>query len=226
MGDGAKEPPALSSSYRAAQRQFAIFAGLLIAWETIGLDLKPIPALGIEVTDPRGVPYVLLVLVIYSGIRMLAEWMQCDRERRKNPWAFLDFAMAWLIAAFGVTAYVARSLLEENNIVKILTYTFLLLLSSWWGITIYRATVITRDLRKAIRRILPILVFGYILPMAPFVILRPAARLLCGAIILIGLLGFILAWLMNRHLGDPFHLFVIDTSRSDATDRPSPPTTS
>jgi len=217
MGDGAIKTPDLSPAYRAAQHQLAIFSGLLIAWETIGLDVQQIPAVGIQIKDPNAVPYVLLVLVIYSGVRMFAEWMQCDSGRRNDRWAFVDFSMAWVIAAFALAAYVTRKWASDENVVVILSHTATLIFCAWFGGYIYKMVI--RGIGWQIGFVVgPLLLFNVIIwsigtgwiffEWSPFAM---------------ALLGYFVGWLMNRLLGDPLQLFVVDR-RLPTPNRPPPRT--
>lgn len=115
-GSEQTDPPPVTAAYRAAQRQFSLFSGLLLAWELIGVEFgtKPLDNLDIRIKSPDAAPYVLLVLIIYAGFRMQVEWSQCDARRRQVPWARADFFAAWVIAILAMALYAIQTILQRQ----------------------------------------------------------------------------------------------------------------
>jgi hypothetical protein len=110
----AEQPPALTEAYHKARRSYVLFSALLIAWELIGFEVPEVPLENIKVAvkSPQAIPFVLLVLIGYFGLRTIQEWFQCDAERRKNKWALSDLLSANCIAATAFFVYLTQRLLE------------------------------------------------------------------------------------------------------------------
>jgi hypothetical protein len=133
-----KRVPDLTSAYRKAHKNYVLVAGLLAAWELIGIDPDKLgEKWGIILKTPKGVPLVLVTLLLYSGYKVTIEWVQCDPERRANVAARLDYRIAHLMAlgtiVVGLVQYLARiriaDILSQQTAVGLATYTALLVIS-------------------------------------------------------------------------------------------------
>lgn len=106
------EIPQLIDEYRKAHKAYVLASALLASWELIGITLDTKGRWGIELKSPNAVPLILFTPVFYSGYKITIEWLQCDRERRRNWPARVDFIVAHLIAlsAIGIAVfqYLAR----------------------------------------------------------------------------------------------------------------------
>jgi hypothetical protein len=95
-----KNVPQLTDAYRKAHKAYVLASGLLASWELIGITLDTKGKWGIELKSPNAVPLILFTLVIYSGYKMIIEWLQCDAEGNKV--AKLDYLIAHSIAVSAV----------------------------------------------------------------------------------------------------------------------------
>ena len=91
-----KDVPQLTEAYRKAHKAYVLASGLLASWELIGITLDTKGKWGIELKSPNALPLILFTLVIYSGYKMIIEWLQCDAEGNKV--AKLDYLIAHSIA--------------------------------------------------------------------------------------------------------------------------------
>lgn len=111
------EPPQpLTQGYRKARRAYGIVAGLLLAWELIGINLAsdPVGPVPITLKSPEAAPFVLLALVIYFGVRLTLEWYQCHTARRETLPAKFDFFLAHLIGVCALSAFVIQRLIDAQ----------------------------------------------------------------------------------------------------------------
>jgi hypothetical protein len=104
-----KEPPALPDSYHHAHRAYAATAGLLLAWEFVGINLQPAGSTTFPATlkNPEAAPIVLAVLVAYFGVKTSVEWKQSDPVRRAQAASQVDF---WGAHAIGIGALALYSI--------------------------------------------------------------------------------------------------------------------
>ena len=102
----------LSEAYQKARKQYALFAGLLIAWELVGFDIKETEYFSVK--SPQAAPFVLLALVAYFSGRTVLEWLHLDQESRKPKPSKIDFWSAHCIAGAGVGLYLIQRLLETQ----------------------------------------------------------------------------------------------------------------
>jgi hypothetical protein len=112
--DAIDSVPHLTEAYQKTRRSYGFFAALLVAWELIGFDVESVPLsnVNIQIKSPEAIPIVLMVLIIYFGIRSLQEWLQCDGRRRVHVWALSDYALASGIAALAFILWVTQRTLE------------------------------------------------------------------------------------------------------------------
>jgi lysophospholipid acyltransferase (LPLAT)-like uncharacterized protein len=103
-------PPPLTTAYHHARAHLAAAVGLLLAWEIVGIEVGEVPLGGVKLKlkTPETVPYVLLAFVFFAVLRTVVEWFQCDRERRSDRYARIDFAVSIALAAFAVAVYIAQ----------------------------------------------------------------------------------------------------------------------
>lgn len=111
----AREPQALSSEYHKARKQLILWAGILLVWELVGVDLAKAEASGGNVgaivsaiKSPQAVPWVLIVLVAYFFFKMNIEWHQCSLPRRQLRVSKIDFYSAWVVTLGAYLLYVAQ----------------------------------------------------------------------------------------------------------------------
>ena len=112
----------LSEPFQKARRQFVLFSGLLFAWAFIGV--KP-PKDGMlpydwDLEGPEAVPWVLLAVTAYFGVRTWIEWFQCSPNSRCRSASRLDVAMSTMIAVVSVGMYFI-SLLTISNLAQSFT---------------------------------------------------------------------------------------------------------
>jgi uncharacterized membrane protein YfcA len=108
----ASTPPPFSDPYHHARRAYAAVAGLLLAWEFIGIALQGAGASSFPATlkNPEAAPVVLFALVLYFATRFTVEWHQSDPSRRALPASRFDFWMAHAIGGTSVVLYSAQHL--------------------------------------------------------------------------------------------------------------------
>jgi hypothetical protein len=78
-----RDPEALSPEYHKAHKQLMLWAGILLTWELVGVDLEKakeadgnVGTLVKSIKSPRAVPWVLLILVGYFLFKLFVEWRQ------------------------------------------------------------------------------------------------------------------------------------------------------
>ena len=100
--------------FHKARKHYALFSGLLIAWELIGIELPEAPFATVKVSlkSPHAAPVVLLALVVYFGFRLTLEWRQCAPARREVAAPRVDFLAAHALAAAAVVLYTIQQLLD------------------------------------------------------------------------------------------------------------------
>lgn len=116
-----REPPPLSQEYHRAHKQLMLWAGILLIWELVGVDLNRAQAAGGNlgavigsIKSPQAVPWVLLILVGYFLFKCTVEWHQCNSSRRQFRVARVDFVSAWAVALFAYSLYVVQALVRAQ----------------------------------------------------------------------------------------------------------------
>jgi hypothetical protein len=140
----ANDPPALSSEYHKARRQLMLWAGILFAWELVGVDLEKaalgggnVGAFVSSIKSPQAVPWIILLLVIYFGFRIWIEWLQCSRSRRSLLVAQVDFGLCLTIALLACLLYAWQRISEVQLADYFSTQEFLTMLSGFGlGLTV------------------------------------------------------------------------------------------
>jgi hypothetical protein len=112
-----REPRALSSEYHKARKQLMLWAGILLIWELVGVDLEKakeaegnVGALVKSIKSPQAVPWVLLILVAYFLFKVSVEWYQCNEARRSMRVARVDFTSAWIVSLLAYVLYFAQAI--------------------------------------------------------------------------------------------------------------------
>ena len=113
----------LSEAYQKARRQYALFSGLLIAWELIGFELpnkvELVKGGNLIIKSPQAAPWVLIVLVLYFAGRTTLEWYQCSEDSRGLRASLIDFRSAHLIGLFALGLYSVQKLLQIQVATKV-----------------------------------------------------------------------------------------------------------
>jgi hypothetical protein len=115
----------LTDAFRGTRKLYTLFAGLLIAWELIGLRLGAsaeqeqleevtgkVFDLPITVLSPNAAPFVLLVLLLYFAFRTELEWQYCSPGEEHQRIARWDHWSAHVIAMAAVALFAVQRILE------------------------------------------------------------------------------------------------------------------
>lgn len=112
-----REPQPLSGEYHKARKQLILWAGVLLIWELVGVDLAKAEATGGNVgailsaiKSPQAIPWVLAVIVAYFLFKVTVEWYQCNSGRRSLPVARVDFLSAWIISLAAYALYFGQKI--------------------------------------------------------------------------------------------------------------------
>ena len=111
------EPRALSTEYHKARKQLMLWAGILLIWELVGVDLEKakdaegnVGALVKSIKSPQAIPWVLLILVAYLLFKVTVEWYQCSADRRSLRVSRIDFFSAWIVSLVAYVLYVGQAI--------------------------------------------------------------------------------------------------------------------
>lgn len=111
------EPKALSTEYHKARKQLLLWAGILLIWELVGVDLSKAEGAGgnvgaiiTAIRSPQAVPWVLLILVAYFLFKVTVEWYQCSLSRRTMRVSKIDFFSAWILSLVAYVLYAGQAL--------------------------------------------------------------------------------------------------------------------
>jgi hypothetical protein len=112
-----RDPSALTSEYHKARKQLMLWAGILLIWELVGVDLEKakeaegnVGALVKSIKSPQAVPWVLLILVGYFLFKVTVEWYQCNETRRNMRVAKIDFHSAWVVSLLAYILYLVQAI--------------------------------------------------------------------------------------------------------------------
>ena len=112
-----RNPQALSSEYHKARKQVMLWAGILLAWALVGVDLAKAEATGgnigaiiTAIKSPQAIPWVLVILVAYFLFKVTVEWYQCSEARRGIRVARVDFLSAWIVALMAYALYFGQTI--------------------------------------------------------------------------------------------------------------------
>jgi hypothetical protein len=109
--------PPVTDGYQRARRQAGIVAALVFGWELIGIRLSSEQELAgtkIQLTSPEAIPWALICLLCLFYLRLHLEWRQCDRGRRADLAARLDFILAQCIAVSAVMLFAYQKIGKEQ----------------------------------------------------------------------------------------------------------------
>jgi len=106
----------LSKHYYKSRRQLALYSGILLAWELIGLTIpnKPLTNSNIEIKSPEAFPFVLLVMISYFVYRTLIGWYLSSPQVRKLYISRFDLNSSFLIAFISVFIYIYQTISKEQ----------------------------------------------------------------------------------------------------------------
>jgi hypothetical protein len=95
----------LSEQYHKARNHLTLVGAILLAWALIGIEIKKQPLHDVDISfqSPEVAPSVLMLLILYFGIRTVIEWFQSDRRRRKSLASRIDVGLAYLIGALALS---------------------------------------------------------------------------------------------------------------------------
>jgi hypothetical protein len=149
--------PHPTESYHKARRLFALLSGILLAWEYVGIrvgqqnaggngisgqppvapDAKlPIFDMPMTFEHPEVIPSVILILVMYFGIRYTIEWLaSTGKERGRVAW-IADRVIAYMIGVLAISVF-ALQRMSAFRLANIITPTALVALviggiASFW----------------------------------------------------------------------------------------------
>jgi hypothetical protein len=109
------EPAGLSAEYHAARRNLNAASAVFLAWELLGLRLKPLSGtssegdvLGfkVQIQSSGAIPWVLLAMVLFFSARLWIEWLQCARLRRATRPAVADLTLSGGVALVSLLVFV------------------------------------------------------------------------------------------------------------------------
>jgi hypothetical protein len=100
-------PPDLVPEYHRARLLVVTSAGLIGLWWAGWLPAGEIPLVNLPL-DVSRTPYVLAVLMGYGLVRLMIEWAQSERDRRRRPASRIDLGLTMLIAALATAGLVNR----------------------------------------------------------------------------------------------------------------------
>ena len=106
----------MTDAYHKARRQLALFSGLLLVWEYIGVRLGDIPTgtvkaklpvadATVTLQNPEVVPVVIAIVTIYFAYRLTVEWFQCDDDIRHSLVTRIDLYVAYFIASSALIVF-------------------------------------------------------------------------------------------------------------------------
>jgi hypothetical protein len=186
-----REPRALSSEYHKARKQLMLWAGILLVWEFVGIDLEKAKeaegyagALIKSIKSPQAVPWVLLVLVGYFIFKLTIEWYQCNPVRRRMRVARIDFISAWFVSLLAYVLYFAQAIsrvqfadvLQQSKAWQSLIIGVISITPT--AVTLFRLLRERKDIREYIRQApLSFILIRYMFPFVYPAILLPVLRI-------------------------------------------------
>lgn len=115
----------MTDAYHKARSHLVLFSGILISWEYLKITLFPPPVNGsnrvatgkvlgvpFEIQHAEVIPIVIIILVLYFGIRLGIEWSQCDREQCDLPASQIDMLISYLLGTFSIVIFLFQRYLE------------------------------------------------------------------------------------------------------------------
>ena len=106
-----RHPKEFSSAFERARRSYGLMSALLIGWELVGAEFgaQPLSSVNVTLKTPQAAPYVLVALVVYSGIRFTIEWFQADPARRRLRASRIDVGLAHAIGIAALALLVGQA---------------------------------------------------------------------------------------------------------------------
>lgn len=106
MTDSEFDPPQLAPGYGGARTTTVVTASLILASVWLKLPLPdPIPVLRLSLPERPVALLILIVVLGYSTLRLVIEWMQSDWRRRKTTASRLDFSLGIVLALGAVVSW-------------------------------------------------------------------------------------------------------------------------
>lgn len=216
-------PPALTEGFQKARKAYGVAAGLLLAWELVGITLSGSDRWPATLETPEAAPFVLAALVVYFGIRVSLEWLQCHPERRKRLAARTDFTLSHIIGVASLTTYAVQQAIEAQLFDLLQPRLGFATLAAWAAIDTALLTIATYRVVDAIGIDRLWVHFSVVFTIWASLLVLPGALVLLlyedslgsvlawsGAGVGVGLLGTIAAWAghflysrFNRELRNP-----------------------
>ena len=153
--------PQMTEAYHKARRLLALFSGILIAWEYVGLRIGeqtggpvttklPITETVVTIKNAEVIPVVVVILTIYFGFRLAIEWLQCDAQARTTLASKTDLQVAYFLASAAVLLFVLQRT-TELRLADLLTPVVakgLIQATFFCGIAVYLVSRTRRGTRK------------------------------------------------------------------------------
>lgn len=114
----------LNEAYRKARKQYTLFAGLLMAWELVGIrlgtpgsdDVNAVSGkvfdLDITILSPEAAPWVLIAILLYLFFRVELEWRFCQDDATAAKFKQWDRWSAHGLAGGALGLYLVQRVLE------------------------------------------------------------------------------------------------------------------
>jgi hypothetical protein len=152
----------MTEAYHKARRLLALFSGILIAWEYVGLRIGeqtggpvtaklPITETVVTIQNAEVIPVVVMILTIYFGFRLAIEWFQCDAQARTTLASKTDLRIAYFLASAAVLLIVLQRT-TDLRLADFLTPAVAagLIIGIWPGVI---ASVMVIAMQRRLRRI-------------------------------------------------------------------------
>jgi hypothetical protein len=97
-------------SYKASQRNYAIFSGVLLLWEIIGVDIDSdlITIINIRIANKDAMQYVLISILVYFGLRFTIERIYIKPLKLSSGIEALDFAASHCLGGLALVIWLSR----------------------------------------------------------------------------------------------------------------------
>jgi hypothetical protein len=119
----------MTDAYHKARRLFALFSGILLAWEYVGVRIArsapsnddagtdatlklPVVDTPVQFESPEVIPTLILVLVLYFAFRFGIEWSRCPESERQKRASFLDAVVAYVIGGAATVLFMVQQATE------------------------------------------------------------------------------------------------------------------
>lgn len=106
----------MTEAYHRARRLFALFSGILIVWEYIGVEVAdkttgaatakvPVADTAVTLRNPEVIPLIIFILVLYFAFRFSVEWVRCPRNVRYQKVSIVDGVFAYLVGLSAIVLF-------------------------------------------------------------------------------------------------------------------------